>query len=83
MYKDDYALYPARVCSSDLGLGNQEGEEINWSPSLASLYEGKSLNNRNAILKRIKNYAQGKFLFRGTVWLLSNMSYRSRDDEAV
>ena len=36
--KDGYALYPARVCSSNLGVGNQEGEEINWSSSLASLY---------------------------------------------
>ena len=46
-------------------------------------YEGKSLNNRNFILKCMENYAQGKILFRYTKWLLSNMSYRGRDDEAV
>jgi hypothetical protein len=47
------------------------------------MYEGKSLNNRNAILKCMKNYAQGKILFWDTNWLLSNMSYRGRDDQAV
>jgi hypothetical protein len=47
------------------------------------IYEGKSLNNRNAILKCMKNYAQGNILFRDTEWLLSNMSYRGRDDQAV
>ena len=31
----------------------------------------------------MKNYAQGKILFRDTKWLLSNMSYRGRDDQAV
>ena len=43
---------------------------------LLSLYEGKSLNNRNAILKCMKNDALGKILFWDTKWLLSNMSYR-------
>jgi len=47
------------------------------------LYEGKSLNNRNAIPKCMKNYAQGKILFRDTKWLLSSMSYRGCDDQAV
>jgi hypothetical protein len=46
-------------------------------------YEGKSLNNRNAVLKCMKNYAQGKILFGDTNWLLSNMSDRGRDDQAV
>jgi len=47
------------------------------------MYEGKSLNNRNFILKCIEKYAQWKILFRDTKWLLSNMSYRGRDDQAV
>jgi hypothetical protein len=46
-------------------------------------YEGKSLNNRNFILKWMEKYAQRKFLFRDTKWLLSNMPYRGRDDRAV
>ena len=46
-------------------------------------YEGKSLNNRNFILKCMEKYAQQKILFRDTKWLLSNMSYRGRDDQAV
>ena len=46
-------------------------------------YEGKSLNNRNFILKCMEKYAQRKILFRDTKWLLSNMSYRGRDDQAV
>ena len=47
------------------------------------LYEGKSLNNRNFILKCMEKYAQRKILFRDTKWLLSNMSYRGRDNLAV
>ena len=47
------------------------------------IYEGKSLNNRNFILKCMEKYAQRKILFRDTKWLLSNMSYRGRDDQAV
>ena len=31
----------------------------------------------------MEKYAQRKFLFRDTKWLLSNMSYRGRDDQAV
>ena len=46
-------------------------------------YEGKSLNNRNFILKCMEKYAQRKFLFWDTKWLLSNMPYRGRDDRAV
>jgi hypothetical protein len=46
-------------------------------------YEGKSLNNRNFILKCMGNYAQQKILFRDTKWLLNNMSYRGHDDRAV
>jgi len=48
-----------------------------------AVYEGKSLNDRNAILKCMKNYSQGKILFRDTKWLLSSMSYRGLDDPAV
>ena len=47
------------------------------------MYEGKSLNNRNFILKFMEKYAQRKILFWHTKWLLSNMSYRGRDDQAV
>ena len=39
------------------------------------MYEGKSLNNRNFILKCVEKYVQRKILFRDTKWLLSNMSY--------
>jgi len=46
-------------------------------------YEAKSFNNRNAILKCMKKYAQRKILFRDTKWLLTNMSHRGRDDQAV
>ena len=46
-------------------------------------YEGKSLNNRNFILKCMEKYAQWKILFLDTKWLLSNMPYRRRDDRAV
>jgi len=53
------------------------GKEFVWSV----IYEGKSLNNRNAILNCMKNYAQGKILFWDTKWLLSNMSYRGHDDK--
>jgi hypothetical protein len=31
-------MYPARVLSSNLGLGNQEDEEINWSAGMAGFY---------------------------------------------
>ena len=31
----------------------------------------------------MENYAKRKILFRDTKWLLSNMSYRGRDDQAV
>jgi len=31
----------------------------------------------------MEKYAQRKMLFRDTKWLLSNMSYRGRDDQAV
>ena len=31
----------------------------------------------------MEKYAQWKFLFRDTKWLLSNMTYRGRDDRAV
>ena len=31
----------------------------------------------------MENYAQRKILFRDAKWLLSNMSYRGRDDQAV
>ena len=48
-----------------------------------TLYEGKSLNNRNFILKCMEKYAQRKILFRDTKWLLSNMSIRGREDQAV
>jgi hypothetical protein len=46
-------------------------------------YEGKSLNNRNFILKCMQKYAQWRILFRDTKWLLSSMPYRGRDDQAV
>ena len=46
-------------------------------------YKGKSLNNRNFVLKCMGKYAQRKILFRDTEWLLSNMPYRGRDDRAV
>ena len=45
--------------------------------------EGKSLNNRNFILKCTEKYAQRKMLFRDTKWLLSNMPYKGHDDRAV
>jgi len=48
-----------------------------------ALYKGKSLNNRNFILKCMEKYARRKILFRDTKWLLSNMSYRGRNDQAV
>jgi len=48
-----------------------------------SNYEGKSLNNRNFILKCMEKYAQWKTLFWDTKWLPSNMPYRRRDDRAV
>jgi hypothetical protein len=36
-------------------------------------YEGKSLNNRDFILKYMEKYAQQKILFRDTRWLLSSI----------
>ena len=56
---------------------------ISECPSRAVMDGGKSLNNRNFILKCMEKYAQRKILFRDTKWLLSNMSYRGRDDRAV
>ena len=47
------------------------------------MYEGKSLNNRNFILKCMEKYAQRKILFQDSKWLLNNMPYRGRDDRAV
>jgi len=47
------------------------------------IYEGNSLNNRNFILKCMEKWAQRKILFRDTKGLLSNMSYRGHDDQAV
>ena len=46
-------------------------------------HEGKSLNNRNFILKCMENYAQWKILFHDTKWLLRNMSYRGHNTQAV
>jgi len=54
-----------------------------FSQPIEKIYEGKSLNNRNFILKCMEKYAHRKILFRDTKWLLSNMSYRGRDDQAV
>ena len=48
-----------------------------------TLYEGKSLNNRNFVLKCMEKYAQRKILFRDTKWLLSNMPHRGRDDREI
>ena len=47
------------------------------------IYEGKSLNNRNFILKCMEKHAQWKILFQDTKWLLSIMPYRGHDDRAV
>jgi hypothetical protein len=47
------------------------------------VYEKKSLNNRNFILKLVEKYSQRKILFRDTKWLLSNTPYWGRDDRAV
>ena len=47
------------------------------------IFEGKSLNNRNFILKCMEKYAQWKILFQDTKWLLSSIPYRGRDDQAV
>jgi hypothetical protein len=49
----------------------------------SGIYEGKSLNNRNFILKCMEKYAQRKILFWDTKWLLSNMPYGGLDDRAV
>jgi len=47
------------------------------------MYEGKSLNNGNFILKCMEKYGQRKILFEDTKWLLSNMPYRGHYDRAV
>jgi len=47
------------------------------------IYEGKSLNNRNFILKCMENYAKRKTLYRDTKLLLSYMTYSGRDDRVV
>jgi len=57
--------------------------KIIFSCRFRCIYEGKSLNNRNFILKWMEKYTQCKILFRDTKWLLSNMPYRRRDDRAV
>ena len=56
-----------------------------WNLCCMITYEGKSLNNRNFILKCMGKYAQWKILFRDTKWLLSNMPMpcRRRDNRAV
>ena len=53
------------------------------SSSSNSLYKGKSLNNRNFIIKCMGKYAQRKFLFRDTKWPLNYMPYRGRGNQAV
>ena len=53
------------------------------SHNMQSYYDGKSLNNRNFILKCTEKHAQWKILFLDTKWLLSNIPYRCRDDRAV
>jgi hypothetical protein len=45
-----------------------------------TIYEGKSLNNRNFILKCMEKCTQQKILFRDTKCLLSNMPYRGHAD---
>jgi len=66
VYKDSHDLIRTKISPTQFRL----------------LYEGKSLNNRNFILKCMEKYAQRKILFRDTKWLLSNMSHRGRDDQA-
>jgi len=55
----------------------------NCAHTYIHIYKGKPLNKRNFILKCMEKYSQRKILFRDTKWLLSNMSYRGRDDQAV
>jgi len=59
------------------------GPVVDWWTVGCVMYEGKSLHKRNAILKCMKKYAQRKILFQNTKCLLSNISYRSRDNQAV
>jgi len=67
-----------------LGIGRNYGILLkNYTSPVSIKYEGKSLNNRNFILKCMEKYTQRKILFRDTKWLLSNISYRGRDDQAV
>ena len=69
--------WKANSQATDLELARR-----NWNCN-NRFYEGKSLNNRNFNLKCMEKYAQRKLLFRDTKWLLSNMSHRGRDDQAV
>jgi hypothetical protein len=46
--------------------------EVQVNIHLNTMYDGKSLNNRNFVLKCTESYAQRKILFRYTKWLLSN-----------
>jgi len=79
-------LFPSWKGEECNWLGMQSACERSWMQTKLQpwiLYEGKSLNNRNFILKCMEKYAQRKILFRDPNWLLSNMSYRGRDDQAV
>jgi len=67
-------LLRTRTVSDKSSRGNQNTYYI---------YEGKSLNNRDFILKCMEKYEQWKILFRDTKRLLSNMPFRSRDDRAL
>jgi hypothetical protein len=51
--------------------------------SQLSFYVGKSLNNRNFILKCMEKYTQRKILFWDTKWMLKNMSYGGHANRAV
>jgi len=89
MYKFDYTTgteigkvqYRTKICI--LERLNEYSMCIIHCHELYTKYEGKSLNNRNFIVKCMEKYAQRKILFRDTRWLLGNMSYRGRDDQAV
>ena len=63
-------------------IKNTRLQDDGTTKSLIS-YKGKSLNNRNFILKYMEKHAQWKILFRGTKWLLSNMPHRGRDNRTV
>jgi hypothetical protein len=56
---------------------------LQYTVLLNFIYEGKSLNNTNFILKCMEKYAQQKILFRNTKWFLSYTPYRGRDDRIV